>query len=256
MKLVSWNVNGLRAVHRKGNWKDVWKLNPDVLCLQEIKADVEDLPNETREIPGYKSFFNSGTSKKGYSGVALYTRKEPETVEYNLGEERFDVEGRFIAARFKDFILCNVYFPNGERTERLQYKLDFYDAFLEYVERAKNRTGKKIIFGGDVNTAHEEIDLARPKENEKHSGFLPEERAWIDEVIAKGYVDTYRHFNPNKEGAYSYWDLKTRARDRNVGWRIDYFFADQSLMKIITDAQIHSDVFGSDHCPVSVTIDQ
>jgi exodeoxyribonuclease III len=253
MKLVSWNVNGLRAIHRKGNWEDIWKLDPDVLCLQEIKADVEDLPDETREVSGYKSYFNSGTSKKGYSGVALYTRVEPETVEYELGEVRFDVEGRFIAAHFKEFILCNVYFPNGgQGPERLQYKLDFYDFFLEYIEKLESKSEKKVIFCGDINTAHEEIDLARPKENESNTGFLPEERAWIDEVLARGYVDVFRYHNPNKEGEYSYWDLKTRARDRNVGWRIDYFFAHQSLMKKITHTKIHNEIFGSDHCPISI----
>ena len=253
MKIVSWNVNGLRAVHRKDNWKDVWKLKPDMLCLQEIKADVEDLPDETRNIDGYHSFFNSATSKKGYSGVALYTNVEPETVEYTMGEDRFDIEGRLITAHFKNFILCNVYFPNGGQGEdRLKYKMDFYDTFLEHIENLKSKTGKKVIFCGDINTAHEEIDLARPKENEKNTGFLPEERAWIDEVTSSGYVDVYRHFNPDKAGAYSYWDLKSRARDRNVGWRIDYFFADQSLMKKVTGAKIHTDVFGSDHCPVSI----
>ncbi|PIR86333.1 exodeoxyribonuclease III [Candidatus Kaiserbacteria bacterium CG10_big_fil_rev_8_21_14_0_10_43_70] len=256
MKLVSWNVNGLRAVYRKGNWKDVWELKPDVLCLQEIKADVADLPNEIKEIAGYTAFFNEGSSKKGYSGVALYTNTEPETVEYEIGEERFDVEGRVVTAHFKDFLVSNVYFPNGgQGPERLQYKLDFYDAFLEYIEKIKNKTGKKIIFCGDINTAHEEIDLARPKENEKNTGFLPQERAWIDEVIALGYVDVYRYLHPNKTGAYAYWDLKTRARDRNVGWRIDYFFAEQSLMKNVLRADIHTDIFGSDHCPVSIEVE-
>jgi len=248
-------VNGLRAVHRKGNWPDVWKLKPDVLCLQEIKADVVDLPSETKEISGYHAFFNEGSSKKGYSGVALYTNVEPETVEYNIGEERFDVEGRMVTAYFKEFVLSNVYFPNGgQGPDRLQYKLDFYDAFLEYIQNIKEKTGKKVIFCGDLNVAHQEIDLARPKENEKNTGFLPEEREWLDEVISQGYVDTYRHFNPTKAGAYSYWDLKSRARDRNVGWRIDYFVCDQALMKRVEGAEIHDAVFGSDHCPVSLKL--
>ena len=254
MKLVSWNVNGLRAVHRKGNWKDVWKLEPDVLCLQEIKADVADLPDETKEVTGYTALFNEGSSKKGYSGVALYAKESPETVEYKIGEERFDVEGRIITAYFRDFVLSNVYFPNGgQGPERLQYKLDFYDTFLSYIESVRS-TGKKVIFCGDINTAHEEVDLARPKENEKNTGFLPEERAWIDEVIGLGYVDAYRTLHPHKTDAYSYWDLKTRARDRNVGWRIDYFFVDQALFQRVSDARIHTEIFGSDHCPISIEL--
>lgn len=251
MKLMSWNVNGLRAVHRKGNWDELFKNQKfDILCLQETKAMEEQLPEEVRKREGFHSYFASSKTKKGYSGVAIYSKIKPEKVEYGIGIESFDDEGRVITAYFKDFVLFNVYFPNGGGgPERLRYKLDFYDSFLEHIEKLRGR-GKNIIFCGDVNTAHEAIDLARPKENEKNTGFLPEERAWLDEVIAHGYIDTFRHFYPQKEGMYSYWDMKTRARDRNVGWRIDYFFVHNSIQSKMKKASILSDIYGSDHCPV------
>jgi exodeoxyribonuclease-3 len=251
MKLFSWNVNGLRAVHRKGDWQRFLANHEfDILCLQETKADMEQLPEEVRQPDGMYAYFASSTVKRGYSGVAVYSKAEPESVEYGLGIERFDQEGRVIIAYFSDFVLYAVYFPNGGGgAERLQYKLDFYDAFLEHVKTQRAK-GRSVIFCGDVNTAHEAIDLARPKENEKNTGFLPEERAWIDEVIASGFVDSFRHLYPDKEGMYSYWDMKTRARERNVGWRIDYFFVDASFQKRIRDVAIMQDVLGSDHCPV------
>lgn len=253
MKLVSWNVNGLRAIHRKECWKPLLKLNADIFGLQEIKAEEEQLPEEVRNPKGYYAYFNSSKTRKGYSGVALYTKEEPIEVFADMGIPELDQEGRLIGAEFKDFYVFNVYFPNGGGgPERLAYKLDFYDAFLEFIE--KKRRVKPVIFTGDVNTAHEAIDLARPKENAKNTGFLPEEREWLDEVVRAGYIDTFRHFFPTKEGSYSYWDMKTRARDRNVGWRIDYFFASQELRKKLKKAEIHKDIFGSDHCPISVTL--
>lgn len=171
-----------------------------------------------------------------------------------MGIKKFDDEGRLLVAHFKDFVLLNVYFPNGGGgPERLKYKLDFYDAFLNYVEKLK-KGGENIIFCGDVNTAHEEIDLARPKENEQNTGFLPEERAWLDEVMAHGYVDIFRHFYPIKRGMYTYWDMKTRARDRNVGWRIDYFFVSQGVLLKIKGTKILTDILGSDHCPLSLEL--
>jgi len=253
MKLISWNVNGLRAIHRKDGFLDFMKKNkPDMLGLQETKASEEQLPDELRAIPGYHAYFASSKVKKGYSGVALYTKEEPLKVEFGLGIKKFDDEGRTIIAQYKDFVLLNVYFPNGGGgPHRLKYKLDFYDAFLAYIEKLRKK-GKRIIFCGDVNTAHEEIDLARPKENEENTGFLPEERAWIDEVTYGGYVDVFRHFFPDKTGAYTYWDLKTRARDRNVGWRIDYFFVSPDLLPRLKGVKILSDVYGSDHCPISL----
>lgn len=254
MRIVSWNVNGLRAVARKELLFPAFaELKPDMLLVQETKARSEQLPESVRRIPGFQSFFNSHTTKGGYSGTALYTKQEPVDVHYGMGEERFDSEGRMVTAYFKDLIVSNIYFPNGGRgPERLAYKLDFYEAFLEYIEelRAKN----PVVWGGDVNTAHEAIDLARPEENEQNTGFLPEERAWLDEVVAQGWVDTYRHLYPAKEGAYSYWDMKTRARDRNVGWRIDYLFISPDLLPQVKKATIHSGTYGSDHCPVSLEL--
>jgi len=264
MKIISWNVNGLRAVHRKDGFLDLIKReNPDMLCLQETKAHEEQLPEEIRNIEGYGAYFSSPKDRKGYSGVALYTKQVPEKVLIDdgikeLSQKGLDREGRIIAAFYSDFVLLNVYFPNGGGgPERIKYKLDFYDAFLDLVDRIRSSqdgANKKIVFCGDINTAHEEIDLARPKENETHTGFLPEERAWLDEVVAHGYVDVFRHFYPDKTSAYTYWDMKTRARDRNVGWRIDYFFASAEFIKSIKDITIRNDVYGSDHCPITINI--
>jgi len=254
MKIVSWNVNGLRSVAKNGYWKTFLKdVKPDIFGLQETKASPDQLPEEILSPAGYSAFFSSSTVKKGYSGVALYTKTEPLKVIYGMGIPEFDDEGRLIGAEFEDFWLLNVYFPNGgQGPHRLDYKLRFYDAFLAFSE--KLRKEKPVIFCGDINTAHEEIDLARPKENEENTGFLPEERAWIDEVIAAGYVDTFRHLHAHQKEAYSYWDLFTHARERNDGWRIDYFFVSSELAKRVKKAEIHPDVYGSDHCPVSITI--
>lgn len=250
MRLLSWNVNGLRAMHRNGYWGDFLKEKPDIFCFQETKAAPEQLSEEIRLVPGYDSFFAASEVKKGYSGVATYTKMKPKKVEYGLGIRKFDQEGRLIATYFDDFVLFNGYFPNGGGgPDRLKYKLEFYDTFLTHIEKLR-KSGHSIIFCGDINTAHEEIDLARPKENEDNTGFLPEERAWIDEVVRLGFVDTFRHFYPSKTGAYSYWDIKTRARDRNVGWRIDYFFVSQDLIPRLKGVGILPHVFGSDHCPV------
>ncbi|OGG68669.1 exodeoxyribonuclease III [Candidatus Kaiserbacteria bacterium RIFCSPLOWO2_02_FULL_56_11] len=253
MRLVSWNVNGLRSLAKNGYWESFLKgAKPDIFCLQETKASPDQVPDELRDPKGFSSFFSSSQVRKGYSGVALYSRIEPLSI-INMGIPEFDQEGRTIGGEFEDFWLLNAYFPNaGRGPERLDYKLRFFDAFLALAERLRKQ--KPVIFCGDLNVAHEEIDLARPKENEENTGFLPEERAWIDEVIAAGYSDVYRHFNPSRSGAYTYWDLVTRARDRNVGWRFDYFFAAQELMKRVRGAEIHADIYGSDHCPVSINL--
>ncbi|HEY4500960.1 MAG TPA: exodeoxyribonuclease III [Candidatus Paceibacterota bacterium] len=254
MKLVSWNVNGLRSLAKDNYWEIFLKTaKPDIFCLQETKANPDQLSEEFLNPAGYSAFFSSCQIKKGYSGVALYSKVEPLKVIYGMGIKEFDQEGRFIGAEYDDFWLLNAYFPNGGKgPERIDYKLRFYDAFLSFTEKLREK--KPVIFCGDVNTAHEEIDLARPKENENNTGFLPEERAWIDEVISAGYTDSFRHFHPNTRDAYSYWDQITRSRDRNVGWRIDYFFVAQEFMKRIKGASILPDIYGSDHCPVSITI--
>ena len=253
MKIVSWNINGIRAAQRKGflNW--LAKTKADIVCVQETKAQVEQLDEELINISGYKSFFNSA-ERKGYSGVAVWTKETPIKVVMKMGSSKLDNEGRLLQLEFKKFILLNVYFPNGGNgPDRLKYKLEFYNKFLQHINKLKKQ-GKKIIFCGDVNTAHKEVDLARPKQNEKVSGFLPEERAWLDKVIANDYIDTFRIFN-NKGDNYSWWDYKTRARERNVGWRIDYFFVSKNLENKITKASIHNKVMGSDHCPISITVD-
>ena len=251
MRVISWNVNGLRAAHKKGFLDWLNDEAPDIMCLQETKAHEEQLPEEIRSIAGYNSYFST-PEKKGYSGVGLYTKTVPESVQFGFGD-RFDSEGRTIIADYRDFVLFNIYFPNGKRSpERLKYKMEFYDAFLAYAEKTK-QNGKHVVVCGDVNTAHKEIDLARPKENVKVSGFLPQERAWMDEFLDKGYKDTLRIFN-QEPGNYSYWDQMTKARERNVGWRIDYFFVDQDFADRLTGAFILSDVMGSDHCPVGIDI--
>jgi exodeoxyribonuclease-3 len=254
MQIISWNVNGLRALHRKDNWKWLLQESPDAFCLQEIKALAEQLPDEVKNPKGYYSYFNAPNEKKGYSGTALYTKEEPTQVSYGFGIDALtDEEGRIITAYFKDWVLITCYFPNGGGgAERLAYKLDFYDKFLAYIEELKKEY--HVVFCGDVNTAHEEIDLARPKANETNTGFLPEERAWLDEVVNHGWIDTFRFLNPNKKEVYSYWDMKTRARDRNVGWRIDYFFISGELQKNLKETKYHTDVFGSDHCPLSLEV--
>ncbi|PIT96937.1 exodeoxyribonuclease III [Candidatus Campbellbacteria bacterium CG10_big_fil_rev_8_21_14_0_10_35_52] len=251
-KILSWNVNGLRAVCKKELWNNFLKQDADIFCLQETKAHIDQLPENVRKIKGYFSYFASSETKKGYSGVATYSKIKPEKVRCGMGIKKLDQEGRLLSLYFKNFVLLNVYFPNGRQSpERFKYKLDFYDAFLDHIEKLK-KDEHKIIFCGDVNTAHKEIDLARPKENKKNTGFLPIERAWIDKVIHSGYIDTFRYFHPDKKEAYSYWDIKTRARDRNVGWRLDYFFISQNLQKNLKDSFILKDIFGSDHAPVGI----
>ena len=252
MRLISWNVNGIRAAHKKGFLEWFESEQPDVLCIQETKAHESQLPKALQDVEGYRAWFTQ-PERKGYSGVALYTRHEPRSVSLGLGVERFDNEGRTVVADFEDFVFLGIYFPNGKRSkDRLLYKMEFYDAFLDYVDKLRQE-GRNVVVCGDVNTAHREIDLARPKENEKISGFLPEERAWMDTFLEHGYVDTFRQFNQEPNN-YSWWDQMTRARDRNVGWRIDYFFTDADFAGNLTDAFILPDVMGSDHCPVGIEI--
>lgn len=255
MKIISWNTNGLRATVKQGYFTPLFAFNnPDIVCLQETKCEPDQLDEKTRNLKGYHSYFSYSKLRKGYSGVAIYSKKEPEKVEYGLGIKKFDDEGRTIIAYYKDFVLLNSYFPNGGSGEdRLKYKLEFYDVFLKFINKLKEN-GKNVIFCGDVNTAHEAVDLARPKANEENTGFLPIERAWIDKVINNGFMDVFRTLNPDKKDVYTYWDMKTSARARNVGWRIDYFFTNQSFMKNIKSFKTLSDYMGSDHCPIILEI--
>ena len=252
-KLLSWNVNGIRAAQKKGflNWLE--KESPDILCVQETKAHIEQLTKDLINPNGYKTYWSSG-EKKGYSGVATFTKTEPKKIEVGFGVKKYDCEGRILINYFSDFTLFNIYFPNGQRdSERLNYKLGFYDEFLKFADKSKDK-GEKIIICGDVNTAHKEIDLARPKENVDTSGFLPIERKWMDKLIEHGYIDTFRHFIKDN-GHYTYWDQITRARERNVGWRIDYFFISPNLLKNLKKAFIMSEVMGSDHCPLGIELE-
>lgn len=254
IKLLSWNVNGLRAAAKKGFVEEMWKIDPHIICLQEIKAKQEQLPPEVEIIPGYRSYFFSA-QRPGYSGVAVYSKLEPEEVSFGIGEPRFDEEGRVLVLDYSNFRLLNAYFPNGGGSEeRLAYKMDFCEYILEYARAYRGENPQRpLIVCGDVNTAHKEIDLARPKENSTRSGFLDIERAWIDRFLAVGFLDTFRVFNQQPE-AYTWWDMKTRARNRNVGWRIDYFLADQALESRLKKAEILPDILGSDHCPITLDL--
>ena len=253
MRIYSWNVNGIRAVDRKGFLDWIAEEEPEVLGLQEIRIQDHQLKDKLRTIDGYYSYFNFG-EKKGYSGVALYTKKEPLEVWNGLGIEKFDYEGRVIGAEFEGFFLLNIYFPNGKRSkERLNYKLDFYDAVLDYAEELR-RDGKEVVICGDYNTAHHPIDLKNPSSNKNTSGFLKIEREWLDKLEEHGYIDTYRYFYPDKE-TYSWWSYRTRARERDAGWRIDYHFISEELKDNLENADILTDVMGSDHCPVTVELE-
>jgi len=254
LRLLCWNVNGIRAAYKKDLGGLLRQDGADVICLQETKATPDQLPDGLRNVPGYHSYFVSPEEKKGYSGVCIYSKEEPNKVISGFGQRRFDSEGRTLVAYYDDFVLFNIYFPNGKASpERLRYKMEFYQEFLE-VARRTLEGGRRVIVCGDVNTAHREIDLARPKENAKVSGFLPQERKWIDDLLAAGFVDTFRMFDQSPE-RYTWWDMKTRARERNVGWRIDYFFVDEGLRPRCRDAFIMPEVQGSDHCPIGLELE-
>ena len=252
IKILCWNVNGIRALKGKGFLDWLYRESPDILCLQETKAHAEQLDKDLLEPEGYQSYWNY-PERKGYSGVAIFTREKPLSVQYDFGAAGLDVEGRVLITEHPGFILFNIYFPNGKKDEtRLKYKMDFYDVFLQFADSLKEE-GKRLVACGDFNTAHKEMDLARPKENSKISGFLPEERAWIDKFISHGYVDAFRHFNqePNQ---YTWWDMKTGARERNVGWRLDYFLVSKNIIPSVSEAFIMPEVMGSDHCPVGIIL--
>ena len=256
IKLVSWNVNGYRAVMKKDFLASLRRLDGDIVGLQEIKLQEEQLTRAMKEIDGYQPAFSFATVKKGYSGVAAYTRQQPKTVHQGIGIPRFDTEGRVIQMDFEAFTFFNVYFPNGQMSdERLQYKLDFYDAFFKHAQ-ALRKKGQPLIITGDFNTAHNEIDLKHPGPNSKRSGFLPIEREWIDRIVDMGYVDTFRHLYPDTV-KYSWWSYRFNARKTNAGWRIDYFFVSDDIIQKgwVKDAFIDNDIYGSDHCPVGLILE-
>jgi len=251
-KILSWNVNGIRAIQKKGFLEWLAREKPDIVGVQETKAKPEQLDMFLMHPEGYHTYWNSAV-RPGYSGVALFTKERPIKVENGFGIKKFDEEGRVIVAEYPDFTFLNIYFPNGKSgDERLKYKMDFYAETLRITKKLKAQ-GKKVIISGDYNTAHKEIDLARPKENEKTSGFLPSERSWLDKWVADGQVDIFREFNKDP-GQYSWWDMKTGARERNVGWRIDYHFVTKDLVTRVKSASILRDVVGSDHAPVEIQL--
>ena len=253
MKILSWNINGIRSAHKKGFMDWFAKVQPDILCLQEVRAELDQIPEDIREIPGYQCFWNPA-DRKGYSGTGIITRIPPEEVNLGMGDPEFDCEGRMVQLVFKNWVLNGVYFPNGSNGDaRLDYKLRFYDSFLENSNSWIKR-GKHVVTLGDYNTCHKEIDIARPKENEGNSGFLPIERAWMDKYVENGYVDTFRLLNPDMKDIYTWWSNRGGARSRNIGWRIDYCFVDQGMTGKVVQANIHDLVEGSDHCPISIEL--
>ncbi len=251
ISLVSWNVNGIRAAEKKDFLKWFHKSKHDIVCLQETKAEVSQLSDQLVHPDGYESYWSSAI-RKGYSGTAIYTNISPILAETSFGDPFLDGEGRIILLEFKDFYLFNTYVPNGGTgPERLNFKLEFYKRFLSLMESYRKK--KPVVWTGDINTAHKEIDLARPKENANQSGFMQIERDWMDKFETKGYVDTFRLFQKDG-GHYSWWDMKSGARARNVGWRIDYFLVSKEMQKNVKHAWIDPKVMGSDHCPVGLEL--
>ena len=249
MKLISWNVNGLRACAQKGFAEAFATLDADVFCLQETKMQAGQLD---LQFPGYESYWNYA-EKKGYSGTAIYTRVKPINVTYGLGIEEHDHEGRVITVEFEEFFLVCVYTPNSQDgLRRLDYRMTWEDAFRQHLMALDKK--KPVIACGDMNVAHEEIDLKNPKTNHMNAGVTDEERGKFTTLLESGFIDTFRHFYPTLEGAYSWWSYRMRARERNVGWRIDYFICSERLAPKLEDANIHDEVFGSDHCPVELKL--
>ncbi|MFC0470097.1 exodeoxyribonuclease III [Halalkalibacter kiskunsagensis] len=250
MKLVSWNVNGIRACVTKGFLDYFEEMNADVFCLQETKCQEGqiDLPLE-----GYFQYWNYA-ERKGYSGTAVFTKKEPLSVQFGVGEYFPENEGRVITLEFETFYLVTVYTPNSKRDlSRLEYRLEWEHQFRKYLQQLEEK--KPVIACGDLNVAHQEIDLKNPKSNQKNSGFTIEERSEMTKLLAAGFVDSYRYFYPKDEGCYTWWSYMNKVRERNIGWRIDYFIVSEQLKDVLMDAHIHSEVMGSDHCPVVLDID-
>ena len=252
MKITTWNVNGYRAVLRKKALDWVPDVDPDVLCFQEIKVQLDQITEKEATIQGYQPEWNPA-ERKGYSGVVTFHKKEPIAVEKGIGFDKFDGEGRVIRSQFEDFYLYNIYFPNGgQENVRVPYKLEFYEELLKICD-GLHQAGEQIIITGDFNTAHQEIDLANPKSNEKNTGFLPEERAWIDKYLEHNFVDAFRELYSERED-YTWWTYRYNARKKDIGWRLDYFLVSEGLMARVEDVVIHSNIMGSDHCPVSLIL--
>lgn len=254
MKVTTWNVNGLRAVLGKGSLEQLLALSPDTICLQEIKARPDQLgDNALSALQDYRAVWNPAL-RPGYSGVVTFSRSEPLQMRTGLGVEEFDGEGRLVALQYPGFWLFNIYFPNGQRDhERLDFKLRFYAALLDLCNDW-HAAGENIVLTGDFNTAHREIDLRNPRENVNTSGFMPEERAWIDRYLAHGFVDAYRALYPERV-QYTWWTYRLNARQRNIGWRLDYYLVSSGLMSRVKDVIVHDEILGSDHCPVSLVLD-
>lgn len=250
MKLVSWNVNGLRACVRKGFLDYFNKVDADIFCVQEIKLQEGQID---LELDGYDQYWNYA-EKKGYSGTAVFTKIKPISVKYGVGIEEHDKEGRVITLEFEEFYLVNVYTPNSQRElARLDYRMEWEDMFRGYLKELDAK--KPLILCGDLNVAHREIDLKNPSTNRRNAGFTDEEREKMTELLGTGFLDTFRYFYPDKEGAYTWWSYMRKSRERNVGWRIDYFIVSERLRDKLIDSNIHSDVMGSDHCPVVLKMD-
>jgi exodeoxyribonuclease III len=253
-KLTSWNVNGIRSLIKKDFWEILKELDTDVLAVQETKSDDEVMKKLKVEVPEYQMFWHSHQLKKGYSGVATLSRIPVSKQSTGFGIPEFDQEGRVVVSKYAHFTLLNIYFPNGgQGPHRVEYKMQFYKACLDYCQQLRQQ-GEKVIICGDVNTAHQEIDLHDPKGNQKTSGFLPIEREWIDKLLEHDYVDTFRHLNPEAKDVYTWWDMRTISRPKNKGWRIDYFFVTKDLLPNITNALVLTDVHGSDHCPIQLEL--
>ncbi|MFR8048334.1 exodeoxyribonuclease III [Fusicatenibacter sp.] len=249
MKLISWNVNGLRACMTKGFMDAFESLNADIFCLQETKLSEGQL---ALELPGYHQYWNYA-EKKGYSGTAIFTKEEPLSAAYGIGIPEHDHEGRVITLEYEKFYFVTVYTPNSQDgLKRLDYRMEWEKAFLAYLKKLEEK--KPVIFCGDLNVAHQEIDLKNPKTNRKNAGFTDEERAKFSELLKEGFVDTFRYFYPEETGIYSWWSYRFHAREKNAGWRIDYFLVSEVLKDELKDAKIHTEIFGSDHCPVELEI--
>ena len=250
MKFISWNVNGIRACVTKGFEESFRALDADIFCLQETKMQEGQLE---LELPGYHQYWNYAM-RKGYSGTAVFTKKEPISVSYGIGIEKHDQEGRVITLEFEDFYFITVYTPNSQNElARLPYRMEWEDAFLTYLKKLEEK--KPVVFCGDLNVAHQEIDLKNPKTNRKNAGFTDEERAKFSALLENGFVDTFRYFYPEVEGIYSWWSYRFKAREKNAGWRIDYFCVSDCLKERLRDAKILTDVFGSDHCPIELDME-